>query len=124
MDDLNRLIVKAQEMGFMDSLFDKNVANSTKCTTWKQVQESHTISNKDIGIRLKDLGGMLIALACGFSAALFMFPTENMMQWFKNFCNEVEQSPILKRCLVSISAVSSLQDKAVDYVTTLMEFKI
>ena len=96
MDDLNRLIVKAQEMGFMDSLFDKNVANSTKCTTWKQVQESHTISNEDIGMRWKDLRGMLIALASGLSAALFMFMTEKLGHRFKSFCDEVASSLILK----------------------------
>ena len=72
-------------MGFMDSLFDKNVANSTKCTSWKQVQESHTISNQDIGLKLKDLRGYAIALASGLSAALFMFIAENMMQWCTGF---------------------------------------
>ena len=125
MDDLNRLIVKAQEMGFMDSLFDKNVANSTKCTTWKQVQDSHTISDKDVGIRLKDLGGMLIALAYGLSAALFMFILEKIMQWFKDFGDQVEPFTILKIFPVTCtSTVYYLQDKPVDYVTSLMKLKI
>ena len=124
MDDLNRLIVKAQEMGFMDSLFDKNVANSTKCTTWKQVQESHTISNEDIGMRWKDLRGMLIALASGLSSALFMFMTEKLMHCFKSLCDEVASSLILKICFASVFSVYYLQDKAVDYVTTLMEFDL
>ena len=124
MDDLNRLIVKAQEMGFMDSLFDKNVANSTKCTTWKQVQESHTISNEDIGMRWKDLRGMLIALASGLSSALFMFMTERLMHCLKSLCDEVASSLILKICFASVFSVYYLQDKAVDYVTTLMEFDL
>ena len=72
-------------MGFMDSLFDKNVANSTKCTSWKQVQESHTISNQDIGLKLKDLRGYAIALASGLSAAIIVFVAEYMMQWCTGF---------------------------------------
>ena len=76
-------------MGFMDSLFDKNVANSTKCSTWKQVTESHMIRNQDVGIRLKDLGGMLILLAIGLSAALFLFVSEKMMGWCKSLFDGV-----------------------------------
>ena len=94
---MNRLIVAAQQMGFMDSLFDKNVANSTKCTSWKQVQESHTISNQDIGLKLKDLRGYAIALASGLSAAIFMFIAENMMQWCMAF-DEVVTAMTLNIC--------------------------
>lgn len=83
-DDLNRLIIMAQQMGFMDSLFVKNVANSTKCTTWKQVAESHMTRNQDVGIRLKDLGGMLILLVFGLSSSLLMFIAENIMHWCWN----------------------------------------
>ena len=89
MDDLNRLIVISQQMGFMNNLFEKNVANSTKCRTWKQVAESHMMRNQDVRIRLKDLGGMLILLAVGLGAALIIFFAEKMVHWCKNLWNEV-----------------------------------
>ena len=41
--DINRLILASQEMGFMGSLYHKNVINSTECQTWQQLQESHKV---------------------------------------------------------------------------------
>ena len=89
MDDLNRLIVMSQQMGFMNNLFEKNVANSTKCTTWKQVTESHMVRNQDAGFRLKDLGGIMLVLAVGLGAALIIFFAEKMVNRYKNLWNEV-----------------------------------
>ena len=110
-------------MGFMDSLFDKNVANSTKCTSWKQVQESHTISNQDIGLKLKDLRGYAIALASGLSAAIFMFIAENMMHCFAGF-DEVGCNCYDYEHISTSHTIHYLQDKAAGYVQTIAEFDV
>ena len=76
-------------MGFMDSLFEKNVANSTECRTWQQVEESHKTLESEIGIKMKDLGGMLIFLASGLSASLLVFIIEKILHGCMGHCNKV-----------------------------------
>ena len=75
-------------MGFMDSLLQKNVANSTECRTWQQVEESHETLESDIGIKWKDLGGMLILLASGLSASLLVFIIEKILHGCMSHCNK------------------------------------
>ena len=50
--DINRLILAAQEIGLMGSLFHKNVRNSTECQTWQQLQESHKVLGDNVSFRV------------------------------------------------------------------------
>ena len=72
----------SQEMGFMDILYDKNVANSTKCQTWQDVLEAHTVKEEDVSFKFSELAGMLTLLVTGLSLALFIFLLENGMHFY------------------------------------------
>ena len=78
----------AQQTGFMGTLFDKNVANSTKCQTWRDVQEAH--KDNDVAVSFDDTVGLLILLIVGLSAALVMFTAENGVFRHRMVCREKE----------------------------------
>ena len=68
----------------MDILYDKNVANSTKCQTWQDVLEAHTVKEEDVSFKFSELAGMLMLLVTGLSLALFIFLLEKMMHFYLN----------------------------------------
>lgn len=63
-------------MGLIDNSMKSNVPNATKCTTYKDIQESHSNEDKQAVIKVEDIQGMLILWLVGIAVASFVVLVE------------------------------------------------
>ena len=49
---------------------NRKLPNATKCSTWNDVEQSHTIEDPRVVVQLEDIYGMIILLAVGLSGAV------------------------------------------------------
>ena len=76
LEDANRLIDLANQIGLIENVIQRFTPNATQCLTWSAVQASHTRKGKDVVFNLKDIYGMLILLALGFGGAILVLISE------------------------------------------------
>ena len=76
LEDVNLLINLAKQMGLIDNSMKTNVPNSTKCTTYQDIQESHSNSDKPAVLKFEDLQGTLIMWVVGVGVASFVIMVE------------------------------------------------
>ena len=74
MNDANTLINLAKEMGLIDLSYFNNMPNATKCSTIKDIYQSHV--NDLVILEVGDIYGMLIILALGLGVSLVSFMFE------------------------------------------------
>ena len=77
LEDANRLIDLANQMGLIQSEIQKNVPNATHCLTWSAVQASHTRKGQDVVFKLEDIYGTLILLAMGLGGSILILISES-----------------------------------------------
>ena len=64
-------------MGFsLQSELDKHLPNATKCSTWNDVKQSHTIKDQKVVVQLEDIYGMIIILTVGLSGSVVVMIVE------------------------------------------------
>ena len=72
LDDANKLIYLANQMGLIQNEITKNLPNATQCLTWSLVQASHMKKGQNVVYRIEHIYGMIILLAIGLSAAMLV----------------------------------------------------
>ena len=72
MNDTNRLIQHAVEMGLIEFNLNRAVPNSTKCNTWTDIQASHKPKNRTLAVKFEDVYGVMVLLTIGFGGALLL----------------------------------------------------
>ena len=77
MEDFNNLGGIRKQMGssFQNEM-KRKLPNSTKCSTWNDVEQSHTMEDPRVVVQLEDIYGMMILLAVGLSGALVVLTME------------------------------------------------
>ena len=70
LDDVNKLIELAHQMGLVDAQIKKYAPNATECMTWHAVQASHTKNGKTVTFKFGDLIGVLLLISMGLGGAL------------------------------------------------------
>ena len=83
MEDMNRLIGLATQMGLVHGIFDQVVRNATKCATWQDIQASHTASGGTVVVELDNTYGILSLLGIGLAGSLVIFLAEVFIAWVK-----------------------------------------
>ena len=77
MEDFNYLGGIRKQMGssFQNEM-KRKLPNSTKCSTWNDVEQSHTMEDPRVVVQLEDICGMMIILAVGLSGAVVVLMME------------------------------------------------
>ena len=77
MEDFNNLGGIRKQMGssFQNEM-KRKLPNSTKCSTWNEVEQSHTMEDPRVVVQLEDIYGMMILLAVGLSGAVVVLTME------------------------------------------------
>ena len=81
LEDTNHILELALQMGLIQSLYDKTISNAagsnfTRCRTWHDIEASHGANNPNIILEFEEIRGMLLTLAIGLCASLFIFMGE------------------------------------------------
>ena len=76
LEDANRLIDLANQIGLIENVIQRFTPNATQCLTWSAVQASHTKKGQDVVFKLEDIYGMLILLALGLCGAILTLISE------------------------------------------------
>ena len=71
-DDANKLIDLAHQLGIINLEIQNNILNATKCSTWSAVQESHRGEGKIAAFKIENIYGMMILLAVGLGGSLII----------------------------------------------------
>ena len=81
MEEVNQLIHLANQMGLLEGLIEQTLENRTKCSTWRDIYESHMEKGYNIVLQLDDICGLMILLSIGLSIAFVAFMAEQMRYW-------------------------------------------
>ena len=76
--DMNILLNSAKQMGLIDDAYNKNMPNSTKCTTLKDIKDSHL--GKNVVVKFNNIYGMLILFGFGIGTALLTLAAEGILK--------------------------------------------
>ena len=82
LEDVNKLIGLASQMGLVHGIFSKYVTNATKCSTWEDIKASHRASDHTVVVELGNIYGMLSLLAIGLTMAMSTFFAEAFLCTF------------------------------------------
>ena len=78
LNDTNELIQLAVEMGLIEYNLNRAVPNSTKCSTWTDIQASHKPENSTLAVKFEDVYGVVVLLAIGFGTASLLVVVERL----------------------------------------------
>ena len=77
MEDFNYLGGIRKQMGSSFQIeLNRKLPNATKCSTWNDVEQSHTMEDPRVVVQLEDIYGMMILLAVGLSGAVMVITME------------------------------------------------
>ena len=88
-EDVNQLLGLAQQIGLFvdfDNFFQTSHPNVTKCSTWQDIQASHTAHVEKAVIKMKDIYGIMYLLIIGISGGLLLLLAEIFIQVMKRGC--------------------------------------
>ena len=93
MEDFNYLGGIRKQMGssFQNEM-KRKLPNSTKCSTWNDVEQSHTMEDPRVVVQLEDIYGMMILLAVGLSGAVVVFMLELLSKTLMRKHNQNERA--------------------------------
>ena len=79
MEDFNYLGGIRKQMGssFQNEM-KRKLPNSTRCSTWNDVEQSHTMEDPRVVVQLEDIYGMMILLAVGLNGAVVVLMMEHL----------------------------------------------
>ena len=75
-DDMNKIINMAKQVGVIQNSYYKNLPNATKCKTIHDVYKSHAEKNRRVIVDVNDIYGMLLLLGLGVAGAVITFTAE------------------------------------------------
>ena len=70
LDDADKLIDLAKQLGIIDLEIQKHISNATKCSTWNAVQESHIQNGETVAFKIENIVGLMILLGMGLGISL------------------------------------------------------
>ena len=79
LDDMNKLIQLAQEIGLIHRSYYNHLPNATKCKTMRDAYKSHAEQNHTVIVDANDIYGMLVLFGIGVCMALIAFMTEQII---------------------------------------------
>ena len=66
-------------MGLIEFHLNRAVPNSTKCSTWSDIQASHKGENNSVAVKFEDVYGVMLLLVIGFCAASLFVAAEKLL---------------------------------------------
>ena len=79
MDEINKLIDLAKQMGLIQKSFFNYLPNGTMCNTVNDIYKSHVENNHTVTVKLNDIYGMLVLLGLGVGLALITLTAETLL---------------------------------------------
>ena len=79
LDDMNKLIQLAKQIGLIHRSYYNHLPNATKCKTMRDVYASHAEQTNTVIVDVNDIYGMLALIAIGVCMALIAFMTEQII---------------------------------------------
>ena len=65
-------------MGFIEGKIEQSLNNRTRCNTWNDIYESHSVKENNAKLKFEDIKGTLILLSIGLGTAIILFLLENV----------------------------------------------
>ena len=76
MEDFNKFILLAIQMGVIEKAYHNNLPNATTCNTVGDVFKSHAEKNQELKMEMKFIYSMLVIYGIGMDVAMISFLIE------------------------------------------------